>query len=98
MRINLTEALWDILNPEADPDGTAWMFTNERYFMLTMWKDMKEFLYHDERLQEPLCMIIDTWDKTAGTLIIEKNHIELKLKNEDVILFHVDNVIPFKKK
>ena len=98
MKINLTEALWDILNPEADPMGTAWMFTNERYFMMTMWKDIKEFLYHDERLENPLCMMIDAWDKTAGTIVIEKNYIELQLKDTNMVLYHESNVIPFKRK
>ena len=45
-----------------------------------------------------LLIIAPSWDKTAGTIVIEKNYIELQLKDKTEVLYKVDNIIPFKRK
>lgn len=95
MKINLTEDLWNLLNPNDVEDGTAWMFSNDEYFVMTYHGKDKCFLYLNP-LISPLCAVIHPWDKTAGELEITKNTIILHLKDEDKVLWQSNKIIPFK--
>jgi len=99
MKVELTEQLWDLLNPDKLEDGTAWMFSDDEYFMIVPNEDEKEFIYYNSKLQQPCIMIVHPWDKTAGTIVIEKDYIELQLLEDTIVLYdNRNNVIPFKRK
>lgn len=100
MRIELTEQFWDLLNPDNLEDGTAWMFSDDEYFMMVENDGYKEFIYHNSKLEQPCIMMVHPWDKTAGTMIIEKDYIELQLLDDTIVLYDNRNgkIIPFKRK
>jgi len=97
MQIELTEKFWDTLNPDKQEDGTAWMFTDDIYFVIGyLDDDVKCFYYHNPILENPLCMTIDPWFKTAGTFIWTDTEISLKIE-EGTQTFWTNKVVPFKR-
>lgn len=105
MEINLTEDLWNMLNPDpvqepGEDNGTAWMFSNERYF--TIWymvhndKLVKCFSYHDDRLEMPVAFRMDPMFHTAGTITITDNLITIRGEAGKSIIWG-NNVVEFKR-
>ena len=100
MKVELTEQLWDLLNPDMLEDGTAWMFSDDEYFMMVENFGAKEFIYHNPKLEQPIIMVVHPWDKTAGILTVEPDFICLELQSGPRILYdkRENRVIPFKRK
>ena len=102
MKIEMTEELWDILNPRdtgeiGEEFGTAWMFSDDEYFSIFRMECGKVFGYHNPNLHDPYAFVIDKMFHTAGTLTVEDDYITHKTSTDIDILYN-NKIIPFKKK
>jgi len=100
MRVELTEDFWNLLNPEGQEDGTAWMFTDDHFFIIGYSLDKKVFYYHNPLITD-MMLPIDPWFKTAGVIEVTDEHIIWEGYEGKMVLYEApkkSNIIPFRRK